>query len=261
MKFRTDFVTNSSSASYIVQVKFIRKNDKVDSFQFTSPEEASRMSLNIMEGKNGPYVVNRGESYNKLSRAKNVQELCEFLFGAIKLESYYANDNLNDIFQDDDEDSDVFAQRFFSNYLNSEVSRLSTKMGSKENICRIEVQNIEWGYGDSATWINPNSIPTLSEFHQRYHESSVDDKKAVLDEFHEYMESSPMFPWESNYGTEHPLPVFWNGSSEKFKRWLSYFLGNPWSSKDIWMTAIMDRDVVILETNSLQKSKVLLLNP
>ena len=93
MKIRSDFVTNSSSANYILELAFTNEDNKTARFSLAvSPEtcgsldgdmKADGISLNPNNTSSGVYITGKS-----LSSSRDIRELCELLLSSATIDGW-----------------------------------------------------------------------------------------------------------------------------------------------------------------------------
>lgn len=200
MRIRTDFVTNSSSASYVLELtletndgKFARTSLAV-SLESCGSDDGYMTARDIFLGTSemeDDILVDKTSIFS----AKDIDALCDLLFSAATIEGWEDLKDEDDEFEDEImfEDSsgrtvsviDV-APKTLSNF-KKECKKSGVTL---ENLKSITILNAKSGWGESAMYVDGDN-KQLAAYRMRYQEASEDEKETIVQEFLAFVKSEP----------------------------------------------------------------------
>lgn len=191
MKFRSDFVTNSSSSNFTVMVTVVDKQGNFSSFELDPYE------INCDEGGTAYFNAD----LRKALEMNNLLELCEFL--TENAQSEY--DDYTEFRYDDPDDEDYgdadeccddefgeenegqgFGERTFKARKEAFTKAVMENVGTLENVKKIIVERQYSAWGEYADLIADNDEP-LCEFAQELVAASEEEKPAIRKKMLEYI--------------------------------------------------------------------------
>ena len=271
MKIRTDFVTNSSSANYILEIDLSSTNGSKAVFELAVSPETCFSEDGDMTAEDIHLFPkeDKGEIYFKgsaMSSARTIEELCDMLFTAAVIEGLYKDDEEYD---DDDEceDNEEFyeyemmeptpvkdvAPITISNFLN----RCKSAEISPENLRTIVVKNCKFGSGDSAMWLDCDVF--LEELKKECGGNLPDDPDELLQRAVEFAKSAPVLPINDNsYELPDKIICVWDVDEPTLKQMMKILLDGNRHGK-YWMGTAAREYTIDARNNTLLERHVLYL--
>lgn len=246
MKFRSDFVTNSSSASYTLAFRFTAADGK--NMRVFFPEE-----LELEEGWHAFYGPELSFSEEltrtiagKAESGARIGEICDYLVENIQ----------------SDFENDISPLDFYKNILNDFKNRAAETGIEATELSDIAIENIKLGYGESAMFTEFEKL--FGEMMAEYENSNNIGKEAIIKKAFEYLNLRPKIAVEDNAGVLDEAEVFeWEGDDKKLLVALKkifekkYPVARPAKAKrDWWMLESVTRSTLDVHTGEVKKEVV-----
>lgn len=291
MKIRADFVTNSSSANYILELSMVNEKGKQSNFDLAVSPETCFSDDGDMTAEDIYLIpsVKDGEicfADQSLSSKTTIEELASLLFGAARIDGWAGRikdpdgsvleqllaeddtdeeDDDDDDFDDDDDDDEDYDE---DDGISVTVSQVAPKTIAKfiktcrkrkitpENLKTIIIRNEKSGSGDSAIFFYVADL--LSGFDKYCKENGLDKSQDTLHKLVDFVKSEPVVEVSDNeYTVDGEHPCVWESSDSALKSTMKEILdGNR--SRDYFMATFAREYIVDVKHNSVKSREIVL---
>ena len=190
MKIRTDFVTNSSSSGFVLEIRVFDKNGK--EFLLQMPDFGGDDSWK-MEGGVDCEPEFTGDLASVPERIQSVSELCRFLTDSI----YMGRRDPREVFRDE----------------------VTKNISSLSDIGRIEIKRDYYAWGEFVSLL-PDGDEKLCELAEAVKNSTGEEKKAAEKQMLEYMHTPNKKRATRGFGKGYDDVRYVGGSVEKMVDYL-----------------------------------------
>ncbi len=216
MKIRTDFVTNSSSACYTLALRLVSEAGAVAGAAFSVSSDGAWTPDGFKTGGDICFTGSFADIGKMILENKDINELINALCSNIEIIRFDDEEDFDE--ECDSEDTQIVCE---SGVTGDGANFPNTIRGFKEEAKEIGImtnqiryivtQNIKYGDGDSAMWIE---MDIFDPYRARYADAkSKEEKSAVIEEAVQYILTGPKWEINDNDGEiVEPLPVLWSGN-------------------------------------------------
>lgn len=264
MKHRSDFVTNSSSANYILQLGFGRKDGTGLIYGFSiSPESAgSEDGWVAGEGFEPDALAVFSVAIDGIKNKKKIDDIVDEMAENIDV-VYCGTDHWDEdgYDEDDDGEDEYFDEETYKSLkdvypksLEGFKKMLNEQGFTVDNISTIVVEDCKEGGGDSAMYVN--LIDLFGNFMLRYEKE--DDKEKVINDAVEYIRTRPMIEVHDNeYMLDDQERFEWTGTDEDLRKEIKEVLESGKSGhRNYWMLRSVNREELKLDSMEQISEKV-----